>query len=144
MDDSKKKPIMIIVIVASLAIAGYVTFSGGSGGSGADTIPEGEKRWVKCNNPACKAEYEMSKRDYYKALEENPNMNPMATGPVPITCEKCGKKSLFGAEKCPTPDCGTVFIEGSGVTKPGDFADRCPKCKLSAVEERMKSRTGGN
>lgn len=140
MDDSKKKPIMIVIIVASLGIAGFVTLRGGGSDGGYKTIPENEMQWVKCSNPACKAEYQMSKREYYKLLEENPNLNPMAQGPVAITCKKCGKKSLYAAIKCPF--CGTVFIEGSGVTKPGDYQDRCPNCKKSAVEERMISRTG--
>ena len=143
MEDSTKKPIMIIVIVACLAIAAWVTFKSDPEG-GANSIPESEMQWVKCNNPACNAEYEMSKREYYKTLEENPNMNPMATGPIPLTCKECGKKSLFGAIKCSNPDCGKVFIEGTGGTGPGDYPDRCPACGLSAVEERMKSRTGGN
>ena len=69
MEDSTKKPIMIIVIVACLAIAAWVTFRSDPGG-GANSIPESEMQWVKCNNPACNAEYEMSKREYYKTLEE--------------------------------------------------------------------------
>lgn len=142
MEDSKKKPIMIVVILASLGIAGWVTFRGGDEG-GIGSIPEDEMQWVKCNNPACNAEYEMPKRDYYEALAANPNPNPMAQGPMPLTCKECGKKSLFGAMKCPTPDCGTVFIEGTGAEGPGDYQDRCPDCGLSEVEERMKSRTGG-
>jgi hypothetical protein len=109
--------------------------------SGVYTIPEDEIQWVKCNNKSCNAEYKMSKRDYYKALEENPNLNPMATGPVAITCKECGKQSVFAAVKC--PNCEKVFIEGSGATKPGDYSDRCPHCGISEVEERMKSRTGG-
>jgi hypothetical protein len=142
MEDSKKKPIMIVVIVACLGIAGLVTFRGGNEG-GYESIPEGDMQWVKCNNPACNAEYQMSKREYYKALEENPNMNPMAQGPVPITCKECGKPSLFAAVKCSNPDCGEVFIEGSA--GPGDYHDRCPECGLSETEERMKRRTtGGN
>lgn len=143
MEDSKKKPIMIIVIVASLGIAGYVTFRGGPEG-GINSIPEDETQWVKCNNKTCNAEYEMSKREYYEFLAANPNPNPMAQGPMPLTCKECGKPSLFGAIKCPTPDCGTVFIRGEGMKEAGDYDDRCPKCGLSAVEERMKSRTGGN
>ena len=144
MEDSKKKPIMIVVIVGCLAIAAWVTFKGGGNEGGYSSIPAGDMQWVKCNNPACNAEYQMSKREYYKFLEENPNMNPMATGPIPLTCKECGKKSLFAAEKCSNPDCGKVFIKGTGGTKPGDFDDRCPACGLSAVEERSKSRTGGN
>ena len=53
MEDSMKKPIMIVVIVVCLGVAGLVLFSGGEGG-GVDSIAEGEMQWVKCNNPTCK------------------------------------------------------------------------------------------
>jgi len=141
MEDSMKKPIMIVVIVVCLGVAGLVLFSGGGSDGGVGSIPEGDVMWVKCNNKACNAEYEMSKREYYKELEANVNPNPMATGPTPITCKECGKKSLFAAVKCQNPDCGVVFIEGSA--GPDDYSDRCPKCGQSAVEERMKRRQAG-
>jgi hypothetical protein len=140
MEDSMKKPIMIVVIVACLGVAGLVLFSGGPDG-GASGIPEGDTMWVKCNNKACNAEYEMGKRKYYQELEANVNPNPMATGPTPVPCKECGEKSLFAAVKCANPDCGLVFIEGS--SGPDDYGDRCPKCKQSAVEERMKARQAG-
>jgi len=140
MEESMKKPIMIVVIVVCLAGAGLLLFKGGPGG-GVDTIPEGDMQWVKCNNKACNAEYEMSKREYYKQLQENINPNPMANAPTPVTCKECGKPSLFAAIKCPNPSCGNVFIEGS--SGPNDYGDRCPNCKQSAVEERMKRRQAG-
>lgn len=141
MEDSKKKPIMIAVIVVCLAVAGWVALRGGGSDGGPDSIPEGDLQWVKCNNKACNAEYEMSKREYYKQLEANINPNPMATGPTPVTCKECGEPSLFAAEKCANPDCGAIFIQGSA--GPNDYSDRCPKCGRSEVEERMKRRTSG-
>jgi len=141
MEDSMKKPIMIVVIVACLGVAGLVLFKGGGSDGGPGSIPAGDMMWVKCNNKACNAEYEMSKRTYYEELAANVNPNPMATGPTPVPCKECGKKSLFAAVKCANPDCGFVFIEGSA--GPDDYGDRCPKCGQSAVEERMKARKAG-
>jgi hypothetical protein len=140
MEDSKKKPIMIGVIVVCLVVAGLITFArrGGGGGGGLDTIPSDKMTWVKCNNPSCNAEYEMSEREFYKLQQER--LNPMARTAPALTCEKCGKDSLYKAEKCANPSCGAVFISGS---VPNDFADRCPKCKQSATEEIRKRRLSG-
>ena len=139
MEDSRKKPIMIAVIVVCLGIAGAVTLMRGSGGgSGLDAIPEGKMTWVKCNNPACKAEYEMGEREYFKGVEDR--LNPMARTSPALTCEKCGKDSLYRAIKCVNPSCGAVFFRDS---VPNDFFDRCPKCKQSETEEIRKSRVAG-
>jgi len=136
MEESKKKPIMIGVIVVCLAVAGIITYSRYSGsGGGVDDIPEGEMTWVKCNNPECKAEYQMSKKEYFKYIEENAQiMSPTAP---PLVCEKCGKQSCFRAEKCTNPDCGIVFFSGA---VPNDFTDRCPECGRSETEEIRNAR----
>ncbi len=136
MEDSMKKPIMIVIIVVCLGGAGLLLFRGGSDG-GTDDIPESAMKLVKCNNPACGAEYEMSKRQYFKDLQANMNPNPMAAAGTPaITCKECSKPSLFPAIECPNADCGTVFIEQSA--GPNDYHDRCPKCGRSEVEDRPK------
>ncbi len=136
-----KNIIYIIVIVVCVVFAAVIAykyiFSSGSGGI--NDIPEGDATWVKCNNPACKAEYEMSRRDYYKALEANMNPNPMAA-PTALSCKECNKPSLYGAVKCQNPDCGIVFIEG--IAGPGQ-SDRCPDCGQSAIEESRKKRLAG-
>lgn len=106
----------------------------GSGG-GIEGISPEEMIWAKCNNPACKAEYQTSKKGYFKYVEEH--ANPMAPSAPPMVCEKCGEQSVFRAEKCMNPDCGIVFFRGS---VPNDFPDRCPKCKQSATEESRKAR----
>ncbi len=107
--------------------------TGGIGG-----IPDDAMKWVKCNDPACKADYEMGLKTYYKELQENMNPNPMATSPTALTCKECNKRSLYGAEKCANTDCGTVFIEG--ISGPDDFADRCPDCGKSETQESRKRR----
>ncbi len=141
MEDGKKKPIMIGVIVVGLGVAGLLTFMKGGGDGGIEGLSDAELVWVKCNNPACKAEYEMGKKSYYKELEANINPNPTASGPTILTCTKCNKRSLYGAEKCANPDCGIVFIQGiAGQT---DFQDRCPDCGKSETEESRKRRMAG-
>ena len=140
MEDSVKKPIMIVVIVVCLGVAGIVLFKGGPDG-GVNSIPDSEMKWVKCNNKACNAEYETSAKKYYQELQENINPNPMASGPTAVTCKECSKRSAYAAVKCPNPDCGKVFIEGS--SGQNDYPDRCPECGKSEVEDRMKRRQAG-
>jgi len=139
MEDSKKKPIMIGVIVVCLVIAGLVTFArrGGRGGT-IDDIPDDRMVWVKCNNPQCKAEYEMGEKAYHKAVQER--LDPRSLATPALICEKCGKASVYRAEKCKNPDCGVVFFSGS---VPNDFADRCPECGRSETEEIRKRRKAG-
>ena len=136
MEDSKKKPIMIGVIVVCLVVAGLITFARRGGGSDIDGISDDKMTWVKCSNPSCNAEYEMSEKAFFKAQQER--FNPMARGATPLTCEKCSKDSLFQAFKCANPSCGNVFIRG--VSGQNDFPDRCPKCKQSETEEIRRKR----
>jgi len=139
MEDSKKKPIMIGVIVVCLIVAGLVTFARRGGGEGLDAISDDEMTWVKCNNPSCKAEYQMSLKEFYKIQQER--INPMARTTPPLTCEKCGKDSLYQAVKCANPACGMVFIRG--IAGANDHFDRCPKCGQSEIEETRKRRLAG-
>lgn len=140
MEDSKKKPVMIAVIVVCLVVAGAVTFlRSGSGGGGINDIPEGKMTWVKCNNPACNAEYEMSEKEYFKEIQAHLNPATMMSTP-PLTCKKCGKPSVYKAYKCSNPSCGAVFLANS---VPNDFPDRCPKCGRSETEEIRKARKAG-
>jgi hypothetical protein len=137
MEDSRKKPIMIGVIVVCLIVAGLITFAKRSGSkSGIDSIPDEKMTWVKCNNPSCKAEYQMSEKEYFKQMEGR--FNPMARTTPALTCKECGKDSLYRAIKCPY--CGTVFFRDS---VPNDLFDRCPKCGKSATEESRKKRLSG-
>ncbi len=137
MEESKKKPIMIGVIIACLALTAIVIIGRRSGGGGGiDSIAEGEMIWAKCNNPNCKVEYQMGLKAYFKYMKEH--ANPVAPTAPPLICKECGEPSAYRAEKCENPDCGIVFIQGS--SGPGDFVDRCPKCKQSATEESRKRR----
>jgi len=139
MDAGQKKPIMIAIIVVCFAAAGAITYftrppKSTGGGINADTLI-----WLKCNNPACKAEYQVTLGEYREMVKEQLYMDDSDRLPA-ATCQKCGKPSAFKAIKC--PKCGTLFFEGQA--GPHDYTDRCPKCKYSAREEELKKRqTGG-
>jgi hypothetical protein len=133
-----KNTVYAIVIVVCFVGAGviaykYIFTSGGS--YTVDSIPDEEMTWVKCNNPACKAEYQMSLKAYFKYVEEHGN--PMAPTAPPLICKECGKPSCFRAEKCTNPDCGIVFFRNS---VPNDHADRCPECGHSETQEKRDAR----
>jgi len=121
--------VSVINIIAKITFEIWIFSFMRSGGIVA--IPEGKMTWVKCNNPACKAEYEIGLNTYYEEVKKR--MKPV------ITCQKCGKESVYRAFKCQNPDCGFIFIEGSSGAN--DFSDRCPKCKHSSA---LESRRRGN
>ncbi len=131
-----KNVILVGVIVVCLAVAGLVVFKGGGGQGGINSIPDDEQILTLCM--ACKNVKEMSKKEFYQLRTEKSAelANPMAT-PY-LTCEKCGKDAVIDAMKC--EQCGEVFRVGA---IPGDYSDKCPKCKFSPTEKRYKERTGG-
>lgn len=136
MEDSKKKLVMILIVIVCLGVAAAVFMgTGRSGGGGIDDISDEEMTWVKCMNKSCNAEYQMGLKEYYKAVQAN--TSPMAQTAQPLTCKECGKQMVYKAIKCQNPACGIVFREGS---VPNDFPDRCPKCKQSATEEKRNAR----
>ena len=130
-----KNLIYVIVIVICLLVAGIVVFSGGSGGGGIEDIAEDEQVWVMCRR--CNASYEMGKKEFYRQLEEAAKANPNPMMAPHLTCQECGKVSVTEAIRC--EQCETVFVKGS---VPGDFPDRCPKCKFSKTEAVRKERLG--
>jgi predicted Zn-ribbon and HTH transcriptional regulator len=108
-------------------------------------IPEHFARqtiWLKCRNPACEADCEFNKRQYYRFMEKYRIEHPGSLQVPALLCKKCGEQSAYEAAKC--PKCGLVFEKG---WKQGDFEDRCPKCRHSKIEadraeadRRSKSR----
>jgi len=132
MEDSKKKPIMIGVVVVCLALAGvitYVTHSGETGGI--ESLKRGKMTWLKCRNPGCEHEYQMDLKDYFIYMKEH--QDPMSMAAPAIVCPECGEEGVYRSEKC--EKCGLVFERS---TVPNDFADRCPECKYSKTEEARK------
>lgn len=87
--------------------------------------------WIKCSNADCKHEWQLDRTDYFVYLKEH--QDPASMEPPAIVCPKCGKESGFRAEKC--NKCGLVFKRGS---VPHDFADRCPSCNFSELEDRRR------
>jgi len=101
------------------------------------------KTWIKCRNPECGAEYEITlgeSSDYFESyMKKHPNTQEMPAMP----CKQCGGLYAYVAVKC--QECGLVF---EYQRKPVDFQDRCPKCGHSSIDEKRqamrKSRTDDN
>ena len=136
MEASKKKPIMVGVIVVCVVLAGAITYMNRPKGSGIDSIKDTELLWVKCSNPDCGAEYQMGKKDYFQSLQ---NASAEGTGIAALTCKQCSEESIYRAEKC--EKCGTVFFRR--IQEVGTYPDKCTKCGYSKIEEdRKKEREG--
>ncbi len=131
MEEGPKKVLMIVLVVVFLAAAGIITWKTRSGGGSA--LRGSTLIWVKCNNPDCGAEYQITQKEYLELIKGNA-IPGIANIPA-MTCQKCGEKSAFTAIKC--EKCDTVFIRG---TVEGPYEDKCPKCGYSKMEERRKGR----
>jgi len=128
MEESKKKPIMIGIIVTCLALAGVITYlTHFRNPGGLESLERGTMTWLKCRNPDCEYEYQMDLKDYFIYIRDH--QDPMSMAAPAIVCPNCGEESVYRAEKC--EKCGLVFERGS---VPSDFADRCPKCGYSKTE----------
>jgi hypothetical protein len=140
MDEDKKKPVMIGLIVGSIVLAGVITvMTRDSGSEGLKGIPEGRMQWVTCRNDKCGTNYEMQMREYYRQLEENQKQSvAMMLAAPALICEKCGEESIYKAFKC--LKCELIF---EGNIKRGDFEDRCPKCGYSDIKKRREDAAGG-
>jgi len=130
MEDSRKKPLMIGIIITCIVLAVVITFATRSGDSGGIEKLEG-KLWLKCNNPKCNAEYQIDQKEYYEFVDKN--IKPFDMSDPPMTCKECGEQSAYKAIKC--PNCGNVFYPGEAGKQ---FNDTCPKCNFSKTEDRQK------
>lgn len=128
-----KNTIYLIIIVVCLVLAAVIFFATRSGGpAGIESIPEGELTWVMCNNPDCKARYQMPLREFFKQIEERMRANPTMMQTPALVCKDCQEESVYRAVKC--PKCEHMFFYGN----PNDFNDRCPECGYSQMEEDRK------
>jgi len=128
---------VVILVCLGLAVMIFLKTRSGGGG-GVEQLKRGELYWIQCNNPSCKAIYQMDKVDYLKEIEQKVRANPLASQTPALVCQKCGKESAFRAVKC--ENCGKIFFYGA---VPGDLPDRCPDCKYSKTEAERKARLSG-
>ena len=135
MDEDKKKKITTIVIIAvCLVLAIAITLGTREGGGG---VRKG-KMWVKCANPDCEAEYQMTNKEYAEELS-NVDIDPMmmmSTTPA-LVCQECQEESIFTGIKCSNEECGAVFFRN---TDERDYPDRCSECGVSETEESRNKR----
>jgi len=133
MEENAKKTLLIVVAVACIAIAGIIMHK--TMGGGTTTGQPAGKMWVKCNNPKCGNEYEISAQEYSAFVMNNGGPRQfMTNGDVPMKCPKCGEESAFKAQKC--EKCGKIFFPG---TVEGKATDTCPGCGYSPSEAAAKS-----
>jgi phage FluMu protein Com len=126
MEESAKKTLLIVVAVACIAAAGIITYKTMGGGTTAIGQPT-SKMWVKCNNPKCGNEYQISAKEYTDFMMSNGGPRQfIMSGAVPMKCPKCNEDSVFKAMKC--EKCGKVFFPG---TVEGKAEDTCPGCGYS-------------
>ena len=132
MDENVKKILLIAVAVACIAAAGIIMYKTmGGGGGGAAPGQASGKIWVKCNNPKCGNEYQISAKEYNDFVMTNGGPRQfLMSGAVPMKCPKCNEASAFKAMKC--EKCGKVFFPGSVENKP---EDTCPGCGFSQSSE---------
>jgi hypothetical protein len=132
MEENAKKTLLIVVAVACLAAAGIIMYKTMGGGAG-PSQPTG-KTWVKCNNPKCNNEYEITAKEYSDFVMQNGGPRQfMMNGAVPMKCPKCNEDSVFKAAKC--EKCGKVFFPGTVADKADDT---CPGCGYSPSVEAAK------
>ena len=131
MDDSKKKTLMLVVIISCLVLVCIISFARRSNrNQGIESIKRGDFIWMMCSNPQCNAEYQIDKKDYLEYVYKN--IKGIITPAMP--CEKCNRESAYKAYKC--EKCGTIFCSGSVQYA---ASDTCPECGFSKVEEMAKS-----
>lgn len=132
MEENVKKTVLIVVVVVCIAAAGIITYLRTSGGPGGGS----GKMWVKCNNPKCGVDYEISIKEYDNFVRSTPGGSRAfaMSGAIPMKCQKCQEPSVFAAIKC--EKCGKVFFLG---TVEGQYDDKCPGCGFSKSEEMAKS-----
>jgi len=127
----KKKILLIALACCLLLVVGIIWVTSSENLTGIPDL-KGEMTWVKCSNPDCGISYEMPLRDYYQLVDKKQK----EAGGMNIVCKKCGKESLFKAVKC--EKCQVVFFYVFGSVE--DYADRCPECGFSKLEDASKKR----
>ncbi len=129
----KNKPLMLLIAVAGLVLAGLITYKNppnSKKATGIETIDPDEVVWVKCKSPECAFENAIAKREYFELVQKG--FDPMKPGVQAIACNKCGKSQAYRTLKC--EKCGEVFYHGESK----GFVDKCTKCGFSKTEQSRK------
>ena len=130
----KKNVVMIVIVVVCLVLAGAFAIKNFGGGGGTSPAAQGPQSML-CVNPDCGHVFEMTIDERRQIMRER-GRQMRRGGPPAFACPQCGEPdSAYQANKC--SKCSTVFI---GDYSSGDFADRCPECGYSAIEERRKQQ----
>jgi len=125
MDENAKKIVLIIVAIACIAAAGIIVYK--TMGGGTTTASAAGNTWMKCNNPKCNNEFEISAKEYTEFVNNNGGPRQfMMSGAVAMKCAKCNEESAFRAMKC--EKCSKVFFPGTVENK---NEDTCPGCGYS-------------
>jgi len=100
MDESKKKTILIGVIVVCTVATGAITYyiNHEPKISVDPGIPKDATTWMFCRNPVCEHSFEMNLRGYYRFVEEN--SPPRILVAPPVSCSECDEPSCYRAIKC--------------------------------------------
>lgn len=133
MEEGKKKSIMLAIVVVCLVIAGIALLATREKDFDLGSV-RGEVALLMCEDENCGATYEIDMADYFNQLKKR-QKETGAIGTPALFCKECGKETIYRAIKC--PKCGEIFFRG---TVEDDYADRCPKCKYSKIEESAKQR----
>ena len=91
MEESRKKPVMLGVIVVCFVLAGVVYLRTRPGRLDLSGF-KGKLTWVLCRNSECGHSWEMDLEEYHKFIQKN--ADPRSPLPPPITCKECGEPSV--------------------------------------------------
>ena len=124
MDEAKKKPFMIgIIVVCLVAAVGISYFTRDNTTSKAPNNP----RPFFCTN--CGADFELTPEE---VKEQVMALGPAARMMQLFDCPDCGEKAAVTAFRC--AKCEIVFAPSEA--EDARYTDRCPECGYSAFEER--------
>ncbi len=131
----KKNVIMIVIVVVCLVLAGAFAIKnfGGGGDTSTSAADQGSQSML-CINPDCGHVFEMTIEERRQIMREQGRMMRRG-GPPVFICPQCSEESAYQANNC--SKCSTIFIRDYSS---GDFADRCPECGYSAIEERRQQK----
>ena len=129
MDEAKKKPVMIgIIVVCLVAAVGISYFTRDN-----TTNPKGANnpRPFICTN--CGADFELTPEE---VKEEVMALGPAARMMQVFDCPECSEKAAVPAYRC--AKCEIVFAPSEA--EDARYTDRCPECGYSAFEERASRK----